>query len=111
ENLLSNAVKYGDATGQITLSITTEGAQVRTTVHNLGNPIPETERADLFKRYKRAKAAEESSKEGWGIGLALVYGAVSSHGGTIQVESTEEHGTTFTMQMPVSVKAGAQALA
>ncbi|RYZ98023.1 MAG: HAMP domain-containing histidine kinase, partial [Proteobacteria bacterium] len=40
ENLLSNAVKYGDATGQITLSITTEGAQVRTTVHNLGNPIP-----------------------------------------------------------------------
>ncbi|HEX8536946.1 MAG TPA: PAS domain-containing sensor histidine kinase, partial [Cystobacter sp.] len=88
ENLCGNAIKYGDATRQVTVSLTREGDEVELAVHNWGNPIPAEEQERLFQYFARTKSAEASGKKGWGIGLTLVKGVAEAHGGSVGVEST-----------------------
>jgi PAS domain S-box-containing protein len=54
----------------------------------------------LFERFHRIENARARSHEGSGIGLALVRELVGLHGGTIDAESTEGVGTTFTLRIP-----------
>jgi signal transduction histidine kinase len=102
ENLIGNAIKYGDAHSPIHVSLhqNENHSMVRITVHNEGNPIPESELKGLFKIYGRLKSAESSSKKGWGLGLTLVSGVAKSHGGKVSVESLKGKGTSFTMTLP-----------
>jgi signal transduction histidine kinase len=43
--------------------------------------------------------------EGTGLGLSVVHGIVTAHGGTIEVQSTLEAGSTFTVVLPVAATA------
>jgi PAS domain S-box-containing protein len=104
ENLCGNAIKYGDATRQVTVSLTQEGEWTELAVHNWGNPIPPEEQALLFQYFARTKSAEASGKKGWGIGLTLVKGVAEAHGGRLRVESTLEKGTTFRVCLPRGAK-------
>jgi|GEM_PF-2809204 len=104
ENLCGNAIKYGDATRQVTVSLTPEGEQTELAVHNWGNPIPAGEQEQLFQYFARTKSAEASGKKGWGIGLTLVKGVAEAHGGRVHVESTPEQGTTFRVRLPRTAK-------
>jgi signal transduction histidine kinase len=67
-------------------------------VHNFGKAIPEEEQALLFQQYRRARSAE--TRTGWGLGLTVVKGMTEAHHGTVQVESKDEKGTTFSVQLP-----------
>ena len=58
----------------------------------------------VFQVYQRAKLAKEGNKQGWGIGLPYVRSVGESHGGTIGVDSVEERGTTFTIDMPIDAR-------
>jgi signal transduction histidine kinase len=49
--------------------------------------------------FTRAKSAETRRKKGWGIGLTLVKGVAEAHGGSVQVESTPAHETTFRVRL------------
>jgi PAS domain S-box-containing protein len=100
ENLCNNAIKYGDPTGRVTVTLRQDGDEVELAVHNWGRPIPPEEREGLFQHFARAKSAETSGTKGWGIGLTLVKGVAEAHGGSIQVESTSEAGTTFRVRLP-----------
>jgi signal transduction histidine kinase len=84
----------------VTVTLSQQGEQVELAVHNLGRPIPEEEQAILFQHFTRTKSAETSGKKGWGIGLTLVKGVAEAHGGSVQVESTPAHGTTFRVRLP-----------
>jgi len=70
-------------------------------VHNEGNPIPLKDQASLFDYYQRANA-QEGNQQGWGIGLTLVKGIAEAHGGKVEVRSSEEEGTTFSIILPLS---------
>ena len=100
ENLLQNAVKYGALDQPITVSIEERTDKVALAVHNWGNPIPPEEQKDLFEYHSRSKSAMRDNQGGWGIGLALVRGVVNAHQGKVQVESSEEKGTTFLIELP-----------
>lgn len=106
ENLCNNAIKYGEPTGRVTVTLSQNGDGVELAVHNRGRPIPEAEQARLFQHFGRAKSAEASGKKGWGIGLTLVKGVAEAHGGSVQVESTPEHGTTFRVRLPRHARPG-----
>lgn len=102
ENLIKNAIKYGAADAPITVELSKNSKQVRLSVHNFGNPIPESEQGLIFKTFRRAKVSPSNSQLGWGIGLSLVKAVSESHGGNVQVESTQDAGTTFTMNLPIN---------
>jgi signal transduction histidine kinase len=74
-------------------------AEVATlTVHNIGNPIPEAELGILFQQYRRTRSAEEQL--GWGIGLSVVKGITETLHGHVRVESSDQTGTAFIIDLP-----------
>jgi signal transduction histidine kinase/FixJ family two-component response regulator len=98
-NLLSNAFKF-TFEGQITVSLREHGSFVELIVSDTGTGIPEAELSHLFERFHRIRGARARTYEGSGIGLALVQELVRLHGGTVQVASAVDQGTTFTVTIP-----------
>lgn len=96
DNLVTNATRYG--TGRVTVRLAREADQVVISVHNGGAPIPPGKLDTLFDPYRRAT----SSRGGVGLGLYIVDQIARAHGGTVQVSSTAEAGTTFTILLPAS---------
>jgi signal transduction histidine kinase len=68
-------------------------------VHNHGEPIDPSLIPYLFQPFRRAPKAENSGKDGWGLGLMLVQAIASAHGGSVSVESTAADGTVFTIDV------------
>lgn len=102
ENLLGNAVKYGDPHALIRVAVIDDGGgQVRLAVHNEGHPIPAEEQGKIFEPYHRARGRSDGDARavGWGLGLTVVRGIAEAHGGTVQVDSGPDRGTTFTVTL------------
>jgi signal transduction histidine kinase len=104
ENLVDNAAKYGAPNSPIRIHVTSAHERVIITVHNKGDPIPSDQIENVFQVFRRAKAAKEGNKQGWGIGLPYVRSVAESHGGSIGVDSSAELGTTFTIDMPIDAR-------
>ncbi len=104
ENMLSNAAKYGTPGTPITIKIDEVHERLLLTVHNHGEPIPLEEQESIFQMYRRAEAARQGVKAGWGIGLPYVRAVAESHGGSVGVDSAVERGTTFVIDIPVDCR-------
>lgn len=102
ENLVNNAIKYGHSASPIGIRIHHYQEKVEISVHNFGNPISEENQKRMFQPYTRVEA-NPASQKGWGIGLTLVKGFAEGMGGTVDVESSVEKGTTFTISLPFHV--------
>jgi len=100
ENLVSNAVKYG-AGGEIRIATSTTRGRLSLSVHNSGPAIPEERRERIFGYLFRYGGPETA---GWGIGLPFVRDVAESHGGSVSVDSSDENGTTFTIDIPVDCR-------
>jgi signal transduction histidine kinase len=101
ENLVSNAVKYGAPGTPIRIKIDSGDERMLLTVHNEGEPIPPEHTETIFQVFRRAVAAREGNKKGWGIGLPYVRSVAESHGGSVTVDSGIGRGTTFMIDVPV----------
>lgn len=98
-NLLSNAFKF-TLQGEIRVALHSREAEVELTVTDTGIGIPSEEQAHVFDRFHRVEGAHGRSHEGTGIGLSLVRELVGLHGGTVEVESTVDRGSTFRVIVP-----------
>ena len=96
DNLVTNAIRYGS--GRVTIRLARAADRATIAVHNGGAPIPPAKLDTLFDPYRRAT----SSQGGVGLGLYIVDQIARAHGGSVQVSSTAEAGTTFTVQLPVA---------
>jgi signal transduction histidine kinase len=101
-NLLQNAVKYSPSGGTITVRVKKENDQVVVSVADTGIGIAADDLPRLFGRFFRARSAERSNIKGLGIGLYIVSEIVQRHGGTIDVQSVEWEGSTFTVRLPTT---------
>ncbi|MBA2251077.1 MAG: response regulator [Nitrospirales bacterium] len=99
-NLLSNAFKY-TFEGQIVVALQERDGHAELRVRDTGIGIPADELPKIFTRFHRVQGAQGRTHEGSGIGLALVQELVKCHGGSITVESVPNHGTTFTVRIPL----------
>jgi PAS domain S-box-containing protein len=99
-NLLSNAFKF-TLRGEVELTLHGVDGNAELCVRDTGTGIPEAELAHIFERFHRIDGAPGRTHEGTGIGLALVEELVRLHGGTVQVESRLEEGTSFTVKIPL----------
>lgn len=104
ENIVANAFKYGISNTPVTIDVKDVHGRILVSVHNQGEPIPVSEQECVFQVYRRAEAAKGSSSNGWGIGLPFVRTVAESHGGSVGLESTPEHGTTFLIDLPVDCR-------
>jgi two-component system phosphate regulon sensor histidine kinase PhoR len=110
-NLLSNAAKYGGA-DPIELRVAARGTQhVALSVRDRGPGIPGAEQERIFREFYRAPEALRSGVEGTGLGLALVKRHVEAQGGTVELQSEEGEGATFTILLPRGGRAAAEASA
>lgn len=97
-NLIGNALRHGDATAPIKVTLAKVNGVPRGSVQNSGEPIPPEVMPYIFKpegRYSSYSSGERGSAAGLGLGLFIASEIVANHGGRIEVESTEEEGTTF----------------
>ncbi|MEE2855343.1 MAG: ATP-binding protein [Actinomycetota bacterium] len=101
-NLLSNAVKY-TLHGTISVQVRTEAGDCVIAVRDTGVGIGAEDQKLLFERFYRAGNVRGRSVEGTGIGLSLVRGLVELHGGTTQIDSELDRGTTVTVRVPRSL--------
>jgi len=97
-NLLSNAIKYNKEGGRVCLSVR-GGERVRITVRDTGPGLTIEQRARLFQAFDRL-GAEHTSVEGHGLGLLLCRELMFAMDGTIEVDSAEGKGCTFTVTLP-----------
>jgi signal transduction histidine kinase/ActR/RegA family two-component response regulator len=103
-NLLTNAAKYTDARGQIRLSVVQgeQGLTIRVTDNGIG--IEPSVIKGLFEMFSQIDSAIDRAEGGLGIGLALVKGLVTLHGGTVEAASAGlGQGSEFTIRLPRSV--------
>lgn len=101
-NLVSNAIKFTPAGGNITISMKYAPHAVTIAITDTGIGIESDVLPKLFdidRKYHRAGTAHE---KGTGLGLILCKEFVERHGGTIQVKSELNHGSTFSFTLPLS---------
>jgi signal transduction histidine kinase/CHASE3 domain sensor protein len=100
-NLIGNALEHGARDRPVTLDIRTTGNGVTVAVHNHGAPISSDQLSDLFEPF-RGKVVRSERSKGLGLGLYISEQIIRAHGGRIEVASTPERGTTFSVVLPRS---------
>ena len=101
DSLVSNALKFTPTGGSVTVRCGTHGRHAFLEVQDSGIGIPVKEQSLLFERFYRARAAAELAIQGTGLGLAVAKAIVDGHHGTITVESAENRGATFRVELPL----------
>ena len=98
--LLDNACKYTPDSGTVSLSLHTEGNNVRLQVKNTCTEPPEKDLDKLFDRFYRGDAARTQSTGGYGIGLSAARTIAQSHGGTVTADyDKDEQVISFTVRI------------
>ena len=74
---------------------------IHISVHNMGTPLTDEDQRKIFEPFEKARTPRRRDNKGWGIGLTLVRGTVEAHGGKIQISSSHQDGTIFTIITPL----------
>ncbi|HYG54378.1 MAG TPA: PAS domain-containing protein [Burkholderiales bacterium] len=101
-NLLNNAARYSEPRGAIRLSAEVEGDQVAISVEDEGIGFPSEVASQIFEPFSQFTRSNERGHGGLGIGLTLVKGIVTLHGGSVEAFSEGPgKGSQFTVRLPV----------
>jgi signal transduction histidine kinase len=108
-NLVDNAIKYSGSKVRVDVEMEqTAPETVTLRVRDEGIGISPSEQKRIFKRFYRIPAAKGARVNGTGLGLFIVRSVVKRHGGKVFAESGGPgHGSTFVVQLPVSIPAQA----
>ena len=96
-NLVVNSIQAMPSGGKLIIRTKAEPAYVSLIVQDTGVGMAPDIRKKIFLPFFTTKDVSE----GTGLGLAVVDGIVSSHGGSIKVESDPGHGTSIEVQLPI----------
>lgn len=101
-NLISNAIKYSPQSDHIIVSTAHTPETVIISVQDFGIGIPEEAQQKLFERFYRVEGKERESFPGFGLGLYIAAEIIKRLRGRIWVESAEDKGSTFYIELPIS---------
>jgi len=104
-NLVFNALQHGREGVPVRTTVRDAGSEVLLEVHNEGEPIPEELMPRLFDPFKRRPEDQrphegKSGTRSLGLGLHIVRQIALTHGGEVEVHSTAQEGTSFTVHWP-----------
>jgi signal transduction histidine kinase len=110
-NLIDNSLKFTPPGGRVcvSLNLDLESRQLVMRASDTGMGISALDLPRVFERFYRGDKSRqrENCASGNGLGLSICQSIVVAHGGTIEVESTEGHGATFVVRLPLSSDAAA----
>jgi signal transduction histidine kinase len=101
DNLLTNALQYSTASDPVVVTVGQQTQEAVLSVADRGIGIPAADQSHVFEPFFRARNAEAVAP-GLGLGLAVARLIVEQYGGTLEVESTEDFGSTFTARLPLA---------
>ena len=101
-NLVTNAIIHGEAERPVTVTVAEADGLATIAVHNEGPPIPSDALPALFRPpLDRAPGKpRHHGSSGLGLGLYIAREIALAHGGSLDVASDAESGTTFTVRLP-----------
>lgn len=105
-NLIGNSCKFTPIGGEISITVLSEQKSSRTyelsiSVSDTGVGIPEDKLAQIFEPFVQADSSTTRKYGGTGLGLSISKKLIELLGGTISVTSAINHGSTFTIRLPV----------
>ncbi|WP_096435303.1 sensor histidine kinase [Alteribacter populi] len=96
--LFENGLKYSD--DGLDVTVKRVAGRIEITVRDYGIGIPTEDVERVFERFFRVDKARNRKSGGTGLGLSIAKSIVTVHKGTIQVDSEEGEGATFTVRIP-----------
>jgi len=104
-NLLGNAAKFTQPAGHVEVTLSSEGGEAVLEVADDGEGFDPALKSHLFEPFAQADRSLDRSGGGLGLGLALVKGTVTLHGGTVDAHSDGPGlGARFTVRLPLWVR-------
>ncbi len=97
-NVIVNAIQAMPQGGLLTIQTKSKGKSVLLDIADTGIGMEEKELKKIFLPFYTTKDVGK----GTGLGLAVVHGIVTSHGGSIRVDSKAKEGTRFTIELPIA---------
>ncbi len=100
-NLVENAIKYNRDNGWVKVELDADHQYFTVKVMDSGIGIPGDSLDHIYERFYRVDKSRSREIGGTGLGLAIARNAVLMHRGTIDVTSTVDEGTIFTVKIPL----------
>ncbi|MDA1230189.1 MAG: ATP-binding protein [Planctomycetota bacterium] len=104
-NIVENALKYTCSGGTVQIRCRTRGQLAVCEIEDNGIGISDEHLPYLFDRFYRIDTSRQIANGGTGLGLAIARAAVIAHGGTIDIRSVVDSGTTVTVSLPCELQA------
>jgi len=101
-NLIDNAVRFTPPSGRIDVTWRPDGDGAALVVADTGIGIPRDQIARVTERFYRVDPGRSRATGGTGLGLAIVKHALQRHGGSLEIDSREGEGSTFTCRFPAA---------
>lgn len=99
-NLIDNALQHTPAGGWVTINCRADESGICLCISDTGSGIDPEHLPHVFERFYRADPARSSQRGGVGLGLNICKMIVEAHGGTIELMSEVEQGTTVKVHLP-----------
>jgi len=96
-NLIDNAVKYSPKDAIVTISLFSEGKQIKLSVKDEGKGIADSEKKKVFDKFYRVGNKATKGAKGTGLGLYLTKKIAQQHNANISVTDNTPTGTNFTI--------------
>ncbi len=100
-NLLGNAIKFSPADSTVSIAVDRGVDHAKVAVHDEGPGISEEGQERVFEVFHREPDAE--GLPGQGLGLHITRQIIESHGGQVSVRSRQGRGSTFLIELPLSL--------
>lgn len=100
-NILSNAIKFSDVNTTITISYKLQEPNHILSICDEGVGLTQEQLASLFQPFSQIKEHQNQAIKGTGLGLAISQKIVALHGGTIEVQSSPNKGSCFSISLPM----------
>jgi signal transduction histidine kinase len=101
-NLLENAVKYSADGGEVRVTAYAHGGRVHVDVSDEGPGIAREHQGLIFEKFGRVNPGGQG-KPGSGLGLFISRSIAEAHGGSLEVHSNPNRGSTFTLTLPAQL--------
>ncbi len=101
-NLIENAIKYSPTDSTVAIRLCREKKMAVIQVADNGIGISSAEQARIFERFYRVDPARSRELGGTGLGLSIVKHIADNHDGSVEVSSTPNVGSTFTVRIPTA---------
>jgi two-component system sensor histidine kinase GlrK len=100
-NLIDNAIKYSPTGGEVEVRAYAEDGLVCVDVRDRGPGIAKDDQRLIFEKFGRVTGGG-ATKPGTGLGLFIARSIAEAHGGALDVVSSPDQGSTFTLELPLA---------